>query len=272
MKKLMFAKPAPRARVHIVEPDRALVVAVADSYRARWAYQQRLAPVSAAALRGMMLKAARLGYSTRDAVSIGGATVAQVALDLARARDPEGSLPIFVIVGASGDAAPALESVPALAGAGRDLVVVLCTPRARPDEGAVGAAWDRLEFVRGVRRFRVPNMREAAHFRAGIDAVALVIEGLGGGHGGRPLTTAIAAGVDLVRRARESGVPCIAVEGPVGFDPESGARRRGAPGCDISLLFHRSLLAHHLPAAQKMLGEIVVAPIQLPADADPAAR
>jgi NAD(P)H-hydrate repair Nnr-like enzyme with NAD(P)H-hydrate epimerase domain len=111
-------------------------------------------------------------------------------------------------------------------------------------------------------------MRESAHFRAGLEEVAVLIESLGGAPSHAAPQVPLLAGIDLLRRARSVGVPCIAANGPIGLDPDNGARRRGAPGADISVLFHRPLITHQTAASRRLLGEVLVAPIGIPAAAD----
>lgn len=223
-------------------------------------------------MRGTMQKAHRLGYTIDQAIAAAGRAIGEAAVALAAARDPGNQGVVFVLAGPDRAAAPALEGALAVAATGRNVVVALCTGRARPSDAATATAWDRLETSASVRRFRIPSIREAAHFRAGLDAVAAIVDALGGVHPGGSLPEPIEAGLDLVRRARRAGVPCIAVDAPVGFDPESGRRRRGLPGADITLTFHRPLVGHRAAGAEAYLGEVVVVPLGLPAGADDAAR
>ncbi len=161
-----------------------------------------------------------------------------------------------------------LEAALALADGKRRIVVALCGSKARPEHATAAGAWDRLESANRVERYRIPNMRESAHFRAGLEEVAVLIESLGGAPSNAAPQVPLLAGIDLLRRARSVGVPCIAANGPIGLDPDSGARRRGAPGADISVLFHRPLITHQTAASKRLLGEVLVAPIGIPAEAD----
>jgi NAD(P)H-hydrate repair Nnr-like enzyme with NAD(P)H-hydrate epimerase domain len=234
----------------------------------RWTANAALRPVSAAAMRGIRAKAARLGLSG-EAISVtAGAAIAEVARAVADARDAERQLPIFVLAGSDRDAVYGLEAALALADGSRRIVVALCGSKARPEHATAAGAWDRLVSANRVERYRIPNMRESAHFRAGLEEVAVLIESLGGAPVSAAPLTPLLAGIDLLRRARSAGVPCIAANGPIGLDPESGARRRGAPGADISVLFHRPLITHQSVASRRLLGEVLVAPIGIPAEAD----
>ncbi len=248
--------------------DAAMVAAAIAPLAARWSGQSALRPVSAASMRGIRAKAARLGLTPEVVAARAGEAVATAARAIADARDPERRLPIFLLVGSDRDSVYGLEAALALADGSRRIVVGLCGTKARPEHSGASGAWDRLESASRVERYRIPNMREAAHFRAGIDEVALLIEALGGAPSSVAPQTPLLAAIDLLRRARTAGVPCLAINGPIGLDPESGARRRGAPGADVSILFHRPLITHQSAASKRLLGAVLVAPIGIPAEAD----
>ena len=243
---------------------------------ARWRKQRALAPVSMAAMRGIEAKALRLGHTREQLLASGGEAIAELAAALASGRIASGGAaagaPIFILAGSGAESALALEAGLRIAASGTPIVVALCGTRARPEHAAASAAWDRLESLKNARRFRVPDMREAAHFCAGIEDVALVIEALGGSTDAivPPLPTQ--AGIDLVIRARTAGVPCLAITAPVGLDPETGTRRRGAPGADVTVTLHRPLTTLLTDGSQKLVGELLVAPIDLPRDADTLAQ
>ena len=252
---------AIRRRTAAASADQEQISAAIAPLQSRWSTNAQLRPVTAASMRGIRAKAARLGLSPDEIAARGGAAIAD-------ARDASGKLPIFFLAGSDRDAAYGLEAALALADGQRRLVVALFGTRARPEHASAAGVWDRLESALRVERYRIPNMREAAHFRAGIEEVAVLVDALGGAPTSTAPQVPLLAAIDLIRRARSVGVPCVAVGGPIGLDPESGARRRGAPGADVSVLFHRPLTTHQSLAAQKLLGEVLVAPIGIPDEAD----
>ena len=264
------SKPAVRGTVSPEE-----IATWAAPVARRWRTQRELAPVSLATMRGIEAKAHRLGRTGAQLLASGGAAIAELAGALAAGRVRDGraaaGAPIFLLIGGGAESALALEAGLLLAAGGADVVVGLCSTRARPEHLAASVAWDRLETLKRARRYRIPDLREAAHFRAGIDEVALVIEALGSATGAvvPPLPTQ--AGIDLVRRARATGVPCLAVMSPVGLDPETGARRRGAPGADATIVLHRPIETLLAEEARHLVGQLLVAPVDLPRDADTTA-
>ena len=252
--------------------DAVEISAAIAPLRARWSSHAELAPTTPGGLRGIEAKARRLGAERSAMHQIAGSAVAQAASALAEMRDAaQGSDEqgaVFILIGAERSAAIAAVAAIELAKSGRRVVVALCSTRLRPEESDAAALWDRLESIKHVERYRIPDAREAVHFRAGLESVAVAIEAIGGAT--LPLRGPIAAGVDLVRRVRSFGVPCLAIGGPIGLDGESGARRRGAPGADLSVVFHRPLIGHRSAAARRLTGEILVAPFGIPASADSA--
>jgi NAD(P)H-hydrate repair Nnr-like enzyme with NAD(P)H-hydrate epimerase domain len=252
--------------------DAAAISAAIAPLRARWSSWAERAATTPGGMRGIEAKARRLGVERSVMYVTAGGAVAEAASALAKLRDEahenDERGAVFILIGAERSAAIAAVAASSLANTGRRVVVALCSARLRPEDRDAAALWDRLASHKHAERYRIPDTREAAHFRAGLESVAVVIEALGGAT--LPARGPIAAGVDLVRRARGFGVPCLAIGGPIGLDGESGARRRGAPGADVSIVFHRPLTGHRSVAARRLTGEILVAPFGIPAGADSA--
>lgn len=270
----MLKRPSRPSVRGVVSPEQ--VSAWVAPIATRWRKQRNLAPVSMAAMRGIEAKALRLGHTPEQLLASGGTAITELALAMVSGRIASGSVtnlaPVFILAGSGAESALALEAGLRIAASGTPVVVALCGTRARPEHAAASAAWDRLESLANARRFRIPDMREAAHFRAGIEEVALVIEALGGSTDAivPPLPTQ--AGIDLVIRARAAGVPCLAITAPVGLDPETGSRRRGAPGADVTVTLHRPLSTLLTESSRTLVGELLVAPLDLPRDADTLAQ
>lgn len=263
----------PRVR-SLISPEQ--ISAWIAPIAARWRKHRELVPVSMAAMRGIEAKALRLGHTPETLLANGGDALAEVALAIVKGRVASGTVahdaPIFTLVGSGAASALALEGSLRIAASGAPVVVALCGTRARPEHAAASAAWDRLEQLSNVRRFRIPDVREAAHFRAGIEVVALVVEALGGWTDAVVPPVATQAGADLVHRARVAGVPCLAVTAPVGLDPETGSRRHGAPGADVTVSLHRPLNTLLSAPSRRLVGELLVAPIGVPREADTLAE
>ena len=270
----MLKRPSRPSVRGVMSPEQisAWVAPVAT----RWRKQRDLAAVSMAAMRGIEAKALRLGHTSEQLLASGGDAIAELARALAKGRIESGAAapgaPVFILAGSGAESALALEAGLRIAASGTPIVVALCGTRARPEHAAASAAWDRLESLTNARRFRVPDMREAAHFRAGIEDVALVMEALGGSTDAIVPPAPTQAGIDLVIRARAAGVPCLAITAPVGLDPETGSRRRGAPGADVTITLHRPLITLLSETSRKLVGELLVAPLDLPRDADTLAQ
>ncbi|MGH2408541.1 MAG: NAD(P)H-hydrate epimerase, partial [Candidatus Limnocylindrales bacterium] len=93
---------------------------------------------------------------------------------------------------------------------------------------------------------------------------------LGSGvHG--PLREPVRSAVDLVVRARASGVPVLAVDTPTALDLTSGVPSDPVVRADATVTFHRPKLGHRTKAGSVLAGRVLVAPIGIPATADPEA-
>ena len=88
-----------------------------------------------------------------------------------------------------------------------------------------------------------------------------------GGRPGEPILSA----VDLVIRAREAGVPVLAVDTPTAVDLTSGAASDPVVRADVTVTFHRPKLGHATRTGRALAGRVLVAPIGIPGSADPEA-
>ncbi|MFM8177107.1 MAG: hypothetical protein ACKN9G_05200, partial [Candidatus Limnocylindrus sp.] len=106
-------KPTRRRTAAPTAADVDPTVAIAP-LRVRWAANSALRPVSAATMRGIRAKAARLGLSAEEISKTAGAAIADVARAVAATRDPKRQLPIFILAGSDRDAVYGLEAARAL--------------------------------------------------------------------------------------------------------------------------------------------------------------
>jgi len=124
---------AIRRRTAAASADQEQISAAIAPLQSRWSTNAQLRPVTAASMRGIRAKAARLGLSPDEIAARGGAAIADVVRAIADARDASGKLPIFFLAGSDRDAAYGLEAALALADGQRRLVVALFGTRARPE-------------------------------------------------------------------------------------------------------------------------------------------
>ncbi len=99
---------------------------------------------------------------------------------------------------------------------------------------------------------------------------ALIIDALFGTGLSRPLEGAALALCARVREARAAGAAVLAVDIPSGLNGETGAVLGDAVKADATVVFHRPKLGLYVGDGLDYTGEIIVAPIGLPAELDDA--
>ncbi len=83
-----------------------------------------------------------------------------------------------------------------------------------------------------------------------------------------PLREPIRSAVDLIRRAREAGVPVLAVDTPTAVDLTSGEATDPVVRADLTVTFHRPKVGLRTRRGAALAGRVLVAPIGIPAEAD----
>ena len=104
----------------------------------------------------------------------------------------------------------------------------------------------------------------------GLERVALVVDALLGTGVAGPLREPIRSAVDLIARARAAGVPVLAVDTPTAVDLTSGAASDPVVRADVTITFHRPKEGLRTRVGRALAGRVLVAPIGIPATADPA--
>jgi NAD(P)H-hydrate epimerase len=105
---------------------------------------------------------------------------------------------------------------------------------------------------------------------AGIERASLVIDALLGTGVQGALREPIRSAVELIRHARGAGVPVLAVDTPTAVDLTSGRPSDPAVRADATVTFHRPKEGLRAPIGGMLAGRVLVAPIGIPAQADPA--
>ena len=76
--------------------------------------------------------------------------------------------------------------------------------------------------------------------------------------------------VDLIARGRSLGVPVLAVDTPTAVDLTSGEPSDPVVRADVTITFHRPKQGLEGRAGKVLAGRVLVAPIGIPPEADPA--
>ena len=224
--------------------------------------------MSGEAMRGADHKAQRLGVSGERLMEEAGAAVAAAVRALLVTTERTGHGPVLVLAGPGnngGDGSVAARSP----GRGRH-------PRRLRPRGHRGAPttadarlnWERLEGT-DVERIHAANERDIRFLLAGIEKAAVIVDALLGSGVHGPLREPIRTAVDLVIRGRAAGVPVLAVDTPTAVDLTGGQASDPVVRADVTVTFHRPKLGHATRVGKALAGRVLVAPIGIPAAADP---
>ena len=110
--------------------------------------------------------------------------------------------------------------------------------------------------------------RDVAILGQGIEKAGVVVDALLGTGVRGALREPIRSAVELIRRAREAGVPVLAVDTPTAVDLTSGEPSDPAVRADLTITFHRPKTGLLTKRGAALAGRVLVAPIGIPPEAD----
>ncbi|TMD25884.1 MAG: NAD(P)H-hydrate epimerase, partial [Chloroflexi bacterium] len=233
----------PESNLLLPADDPAIFGLDVDGLADQWRFAMERAPMSAEAMTGADRRAQRLGMPTARLMEHAGTAVAAVAHAVAVEHGRWGSGPILVLAGPGNNGGDGFVAARRLAQRGAQVVVGFVSSAARPEGQATGPNWDRLGAIANVSRIHAEGARDVAVLAQGIERAAVIVDALLGTGVRGALREPIRSAVDLTRRAREAGVPVVAVDTPT---PDGGRphERRGIRSGRPSRR-HR-----HVPSAQ----------------------
>jgi ADP-dependent NAD(P)H-hydrate dehydratase / NAD(P)H-hydrate epimerase len=225
-------------------------------------------PMSGEAMTGADRRAQALGVPGAQLMEHAGTAVAAAARALAVRTDRWGSGPILVLCGPGNNGGDGFVAARRLARIGAPVVVGFVATEARPAGETSGRNWDRLANEPNVTRIHAAGTRDLGIIGQGIDRAAVVVDALLGTGVRGALREPIRSAVDLVRRAREAGVPVLAVDTPTAVDLTSGEATDPVVRADLTVTFHRPKVGLRTRRGAALAGRVLVAPIGIPAEAD----
>ncbi len=239
-----------------------------DELAGHWAAYGARRPMTAEEMRGADRRAQRLGVTGRALMEQAGAAVAAAARAALNSTDRPSSGTVLVLAGPGNNGGDAFVAARRLATAGLRTVVVLVSTERRPGTPDAAANWRRLNGLAHAERMHAVSSHDVALLLNGLERAALVIDGLLGTGVHGPLRDPIGEAVELCLRARQLGVPVLAVDTPTALDLSSGAPSDPNVRADLTVTFHRP--KHGLLTRTGALfgGRVLVAPIGIPAQAD----
>ena len=239
-----------------------------DTLTERWREQAALEPVTAADMRGTDARAQRLGTPGESLMEQAGTAVAAAARALMVSTDrPMGSL-VLILCGPGNNGGDGLVAARLLAEQGIASEVVLLSSSGAPSTADAGRAWGRLDGVDRANRVFTARDTDVALYLNGIERAGLVVDALLGTGVSGTLREPIRTAVDVAVRARQGGVPVLAVDTPTAVDLDTGEPSDPFVRADVTVTFHRPKVGLRARVGKLIAGRVLVAPIGIPLKAD----
>ena len=148
------------------------------------------------------------------------------------------------------------------------MIAVLVAADERPGTPDALRNWKRLDGVDGVTRIHAPVARDVAILGQGIEKASIVVDALLGTGVRGQLREPVRTAVEIIRKAREAGIPVLAVDTPTAVDLTSGDPSDPVVRADLTVTFHRPKTGLRTRIGRALAGRILVAPIGIPPEAD----
>lgn len=236
--------------------------------RRRWASAAARPPIGAEAMTGADLRAQALGMPGERLMEHAGTAVAAAVRAIAEATDRTGKGPVLVLCGPGNNGGDGFVAARRLAEAGMDVVVALVASSARPSSPDAIRNWDRLGGIHRVTRVHTPVARDTAMLATNVARASVVVDALLGTGVRGVLREPIRGAVELIGKARVSGIPVVAVDTPTAVDLSSGDPSDPVVQADLTVTFHRPKSGLQTRRGAALAGRVLVAPIGIPQEAD----
>jgi NAD(P)H-hydrate epimerase len=189
------------------------------------------------------------------------------ALMVSSDRPPAGL--VLILCGPGNNGGDGLVAARRLAEVGVSSEVVLLSSSRAPSTPDAARNWERLEGVDRAHRVATARDSGVALYLNGIERAALVVDALLGTGVSGTLREPIRTAVDVAVRARENGVPVLAVDTPTSVDLTTGEPSDPVVRADVTITFHRPKEGLRARVAALLAGRVLVSPIGIPVEADP---
>ncbi|HEV8698902.1 MAG TPA: NAD(P)H-hydrate epimerase, partial [Candidatus Limnocylindrales bacterium] len=190
--------------------------------RLRWADRAAMSAIGAEAMRGADRRAQALGVPEERLMEHAGTAVAAAVHALAVDTGRWGNGPIVVLCGPGNNGGDGYVAARRLALNGARVVVAIVASEARPAGATSARNWDRIARDTGIAKVHAPVARDVALFGHGIEKATVIVDALLGTGVRGPLREPIRSAVEIINKARASGVPVVAVDTPTAVDLSSG--------------------------------------------------
>lgn len=237
-----------------------------DELELRWSEAAAGTAITAEAMTGADFKAQALGIASLTLMEHAGTAVAAAARALVEFNGREGK-PVLILAGPGNNGGDGFVAARRLAEWGVPVIAVLVAARERPGTPDALRNWKRLDD-HDVTKIHAPVARDVAILGQGIDKASIIIDALLGTGVRGQLREPVRTAVEVIRKARESGVPVLAVDTPTAVDLTSGDPSEPVVRADLTVTFHRPKTGLRTKMGRSLAGRILVAPIGIPAEAD----
>lgn len=239
-----------------------------DALEERWHAQAALEPMTASEMRGADARAQRLGTPGEWLMEQAGTAVAAAARALLLSTDrPRESL-VLVLCGPGNNGGDGLVAARRLAEQGISSEIVLLSGSGAPGTPDAALNWDRLDAIERVHRVSTARDSDVALYFNGLERAGLVVDALLGTGVSGTLREPVRTAVDVAVRARQHGVPVLAVDTPTAIDLTTGEPSDPVVRADVTITFHRPKEGLSARVARLLAGRVLVAPIGIPLEAD----
>jgi NAD(P)H-hydrate epimerase len=259
---------APDASPRLPADDPVIFTLDLRGLRRHWSARAALPAISAEMMTGADHRAQALGYPQERLMEHAGTAVAAAVKALAIDLGRWGTGPIVILCGPGNNGGDGYVVARRLALAGARVIVGVLATESRPKGAAAARNWDRIAHDTGIDKVHLPVARDVAMFGTGIDKAAVVIDALLGTGVRGSLRDPIRTAVDIIERARDAGVPIVAVDTPTAVDLSSGEPSEPAVRADLTVTFHRPKTGLMTRRGAAFAGKVLVAPIGIPPAAD----
>jgi hydroxyethylthiazole kinase-like uncharacterized protein yjeF len=259
----------PTRSIPLPADDPTLSSASLDELTVRWADVAARGAISAEAMTGLDHRAQAFGMSGEALMEHAGTAVAAAARAL---LDHNGRLerPVLILAGPGNNGGDGFVAARRLAEWGIDAIAVLVAAGEKPGTPDAARNWRRLEGMARVQRIHAPVARDVSILGQGIDRAGVVVDALLGTGVRGQLRDPVREAVAIIRRAREAGVPVLAVDTPTAVDLTSGDPSDPVVRADLTVTFHRPKTGLRARIGKALAGRVLVAPIGIPPEVDRA--
>jgi NAD(P)H-hydrate epimerase len=257
----------PSRTIPLPADDAGLDALTLDELELRWSQAAARTAITAEAMTGADRKAQALGIPGEQLMEHAGTAVAAAARALVAFNGREGR-PVLILAGPGNNGGDGFVAARRLAAWGTPVIAVLVAADERPGTPDALKNWRRLDDVPGVTKIHAPVARDVAILGQGIEKASIVVDALLGTGVRGQLREPVRTAVEVIRKAREGGIPVLAVDTPTAVDLTSGDPSAPVVRADLTVTFHRPKTGLRTRIGRALAGRVLVAPIGIPPEAD----